>query len=53
MTYNPKSTNKHYEAGYAEGFDDARNGQALPVTTRSPYWDGYQAGVTDARGHYS
>lgn len=47
------SDHHQYEAGYAEGFDDARNGRALPVTTRNPYWDGYYAGVTDARGHYS
>ena len=53
MTPEPKSTNKHYTAGYADGWDDARIGQALPVNTVSPYWDGYHDGATDAKGTYA
>ena len=47
------SDTSQYEAGYADGWADARNGQALPVNTRSPYWDGYHDGAIDAEGTYA
>ncbi|GAG15952.1 unnamed protein product [marine sediment metagenome] len=47
------SDSSQYEAGYAAGWDDARNGRAEPASTVSPYWNGYHDGATDARGHYA
>jgi len=47
------SDSSQYEAGYAAGWDDARNGRAEPASTVSPYWNGYHDGATDARGTYA
>ena len=55
MTNYIDDTNLHqYEAGYADGFDAARNGRRLmDPSFSSPYWNGYHDGAIDAEGTYA